>query len=58
MPIDQQRYPSDWNQIALSVKEASGWRCQHCQRFCLRPGEKSPSLKRSEWTKATIAFLK
>lgn len=55
MPIDQQRYPSDWNQIALSVKEASGWRCQHCQRFCLRPGEKSSSLKRSEWTKATLS---
>jgi len=36
MPIDRQRYPSDWEQIAFSVKQAAQWRCQHCGQKCLR----------------------
>jgi 5-methylcytosine-specific restriction endonuclease McrA len=55
MPIDRERYPKNWNSIATSVKEAVGWRCQHCQRLCLRSGEKPPELTRSEWTKATLS---
>jgi hypothetical protein len=54
MPIDRKRYPTNWEQIALNVKQAAGWRCHHCQRLCLRPGEKLPSLNRSEWTKAIL----
>ena len=55
MPIDRKRYPKDWHQIALNIKQAAGWRCQHCQRLCLRPGEKPLSLTRSEWTHATLS---
>ena len=55
MPIDRKRYPKNWNQIAEYAKDAAGWRCQHCQRLCLRPGEKPPHLTRSEWTKATLS---
>ena len=55
MPIDRQRYPKNWIKIALSVKEAAGWRCQHCHRLCLRPEEKPPSLNRSERTMATLS---
>ncbi len=55
MPIDRKRYPDNWNQIAAQVKHAAGWRCQHCQRLCLRPGEKHPDLTRSEWTKASLS---
>jgi hypothetical protein len=55
MPIDRKRYPTNWNQIANSVKEAAQWRCQHCQRLCLRPGEKPSSLSRWEWTIATLS---
>ena len=55
MPIDRKRYPKNWSQIALSAKEAAHWRCQHCQRLCLRPGEKPPTLSRSEWTHATLS---
>ena len=25
MPIDAKRYPKNWKELALSVKEASGW---------------------------------
>jgi len=55
MPIDRQRYPQNWNQIALSVKNAAAWRCQHCRRLCLRPGSKPPHITRSEWTIATLS---
>ncbi len=55
MPIDRDRYPKNWTQLALTAKQAVGWRCQHCQRLCLRPGEKTPDLTRSEWTKLTLS---
>lgn len=55
MPIDRKRYPDNWNQIAAIAKVAVGWRCQHCGRHCLRPGEKPPHLTRSEWTMATLS---
>lgn len=55
MPIDRQRYPDNWNQIAAIAKDAAGLSCQHCGRQCLRPGEKNPHLTRSEWTIATLS---
>ncbi len=55
MPIDTERYPKDWNKIAKDTKDAAGWRCQHCQRLCLRPAEKQSSRSRSEWTKVTLS---
>lgn len=39
MPMDKKRYPSDWKEIALSIKEAAGWKCQKCGKQCRRPGE-------------------
>ena len=50
MPIDRQRYPSNWTDIAFAVKQAAGWRCRRCGRQCFRPGEKPEDLTRSEWT--------
>jgi 5-methylcytosine-specific restriction endonuclease McrA len=55
MPIDRQRYPDNWSDIALLVKEAALWRCRHCSKQCLRPGEKPSYLTRSEWTIATLS---
>jgi hypothetical protein len=52
--MDRQRYPNNWSDIALSVKEAAGWCCKRCRRQCLRPGEKPQHLTRSEWTRATL----
>jgi len=54
MPIDRQRYPSNWLDIARTVKEAASWRCHRCRRQCIRPGEKPKELNRSEWTKLTL----
>lgn len=39
MPMEKGRYPADWKQIALEVKEAAGWRCQQCGKQCRKPGE-------------------
>ncbi len=33
MPIDSRRYPKDWTNLALTVKEAAGWRCKCCNRM-------------------------
>lgn len=40
MPMDRSRYPENWEAIALAVKEKAGWRCENCDRPCLRPGER------------------
>lgn len=39
MPVDWSKYPKDWKQIALQVKEEANWTCQECGRPCRRPDE-------------------
>ncbi|MEG4508416.1 HNH endonuclease, partial [Microcoleus sp. F6_B4] len=41
------RYPANWQEIALSVKESALWRCAKCNQQCLRPGKQS-GLTKSE----------
>lgn len=36
MPMDRSRYPVNWDEIATSVKERAGWKCEECR---LRHGE-------------------
>ena len=50
MPIDSRRYPDNWKELALSVKEAAGWKCQCCGKQCYRPGERPENLSRSQWS--------
>lgn len=54
MPIDRQRYPDNWSDIALGIKEAASWRCRHCGKQCLLPGEKPKNLTKSERAIATL----
>ena len=54
MPIDRQRYPNNWRDIARSIKETAGWRCQKCNQQCLRPGEDISQLSRRERTVRTL----
>jgi hypothetical protein len=44
MPMQRDLYPSDWDEIARSIKEAAGWQCQECGRPCRRPGESIDNL--------------
>lgn len=47
------RYPDNWQEIALSVKENAGWRCAKCHQQCLPSGTKS-GLTKSERFKVTL----
>lgn len=38
MPMNRKLYPHNWEEIALQIKEAAGWKCQECDRPCRRPG--------------------
>ena len=55
MPIYRERYANDWQDIALQVKAAANWKCQHCGQQCLRPGEKPEGMSRKEWTIVTLS---
>lgn len=43
----QSRYPENWSDIALDVKESVGWRCSKCRLQCIRPGDDTSELTRS-----------
>lgn len=30
MPVDWSRYPDNWREISLSIREREGWRCKWC----------------------------
>ena len=49
MPMQRERYPVDWEQIAFEVKESVDWRCQNpeCNRQCRRPGERFDTHRRT-----------
>lgn len=53
MPMVRERYTSDWKQIAFSIKEAVGWKCQKCGKQCRRPGERFDTHRRT----LTVAHL-
>ncbi|MGB3649899.1 MAG: HNH endonuclease [Rivularia sp. (in: cyanobacteria)] len=54
MTFTHSLYPSDWTDIATSVKNSAEWRCQKCQLQCIRPGEDTSKLTRSERMKRTL----
>lgn len=37
MPMERERYPDNWEEIALNVKREADWKCQRCGKQC-RPG--------------------
>ena len=39
MPMERERYPIDWEQIARIKKDSVGWRCEKCGKQCRKPGE-------------------
>lgn len=48
------RYPKNWKVLATEIKERSGWKCQKCGLQCLRPGEDTRGLSRSERSARTL----
>ena len=45
MPIDKSRYPPNWDQIALRVKQEADWTCEHCGKRCCTPGQPCPDRR-------------
>ncbi len=39
MPMDKARYPANWDEMALQIKQAAQWRCERCGKDCLRPND-------------------
>jgi len=53
MPMDKKRYPKNWKDISLKIKQDAGWICQECGKQCRKPGEKFDTHKRT----LTVAHL-
>ena len=53
MPMERERYPKNWEQIAQKVKETAGWKCAVCGKQCRRPGEPFDTHRRT----LTVAHL-
>lgn len=39
MPMDWSKYPDNWKEIALEIKNEAQWQCELCGKQCRRPGE-------------------
>ena len=53
MPMQRERYPDNWREIARRIKDNAGWRCEICGKQCRRPGEKFDTHRRT----LTVAHL-
>lgn len=53
MPMERERYPDNWDEIALAKKNSTDWKCEVCGMQCRRPGEKFDTHKRT----LTVAHL-
>lgn len=47
LPMQSERYPENWDTIALRVKEAAQWRCQDCGMQCRTPAEPFDTHRRT-----------
>ena len=45
------RYPKNWNEIALQVKQEAKWQCQMCGLRCIPSNKKIAGINRSERAK-------
>ena len=50
----QSRYPLNWSDIAVDIKQSVGWRCSKCGLQCIRPGDDTSELSRSLRTALTL----
>lgn len=59
MPIkkfNQGRYPAEWKDLALLIKESNFYICQSCQTQCLQPGDDRTTLTRAECARRTLTI--
>ena len=53
MPMEIERYPKNWKDIARYKKNSTGWTCEVCGKQCRKPGEAFDTHKRT----LTVAHL-
>ena len=44
MPMDMRRYPPNWKQISLRIRERDGWRCKWCGAANGTPNPRTGSI--------------
>lgn len=54
MPLDYRKYPENWQELSLHIREKSNWSCSCCGKKCYKPGEIPDNLTRSEWAGAIL----
>jgi hypothetical protein len=47
LPVDWSKYPDDWKEIALKIKNEADWQCEMCGKQCRRPGERFDTHQRT-----------
>lgn len=47
MPMDKDKYPAEWKDIALRIKNGCDWVCQFCGMQCRKPGEPFDTHRRT-----------
>lgn len=48
------RYPDNWKDIALAMKQKVEWRCEKCGMQCLKPADNKSQLSKSERRRKTL----
>jgi hypothetical protein len=48
------RYPNNWSEIALKLKQQANWKCEKCGLQCLMPNDDVSRLSKSERMKITL----
>lgn len=62
MPVDYSKYPDNWREISLRIRERSGGQCEcegECGHYCITPGprrciERNGEL--SKWAKGKVVL--
>ncbi len=47
MPMDRTKYPDNWDEIAATIKDQAGWKCEQCGLQCRFPGDEFDTHKRT-----------
>lgn len=53
MPMQRELYPKNWDEIARTIKDRAGWKCEVCGKQCRKPGEPFDTHRRT----LTVAHL-
>jgi len=49
MPIEPERYPKNWQQFTLEIKDSTEWTCEKCGKPCRKTGELLSSYILRRW---------